>query len=189
MWGVELEAPDDDVRSPTDSLEYSAPLTSILPRNRRRLQKNTTCFCQSSNTPICQLSASGGSADASPVPARNETRDQRRFGGSSKGRKFYRWTPRQELAAVEAMVEIRAEGEVVGDSAFEELHRRLVARIPGWNHGVSGNLNAWHRRKLVHKVYRAEARIAREKPPCWSKAPDSQYNGNLLTLDRIRQNS
>ena len=25
MWGVELETPDDDVRSPTDSLEYSAP--------------------------------------------------------------------------------------------------------------------------------------------------------------------
>jgi hypothetical protein len=82
------------------------------------------------------------------------------------------------------MVEIRAEGEVVGDSAFEGLHRRLVARIPGWNHSVSGILNAWHRRKLVHKVYRAEARIAREKPPCWSKAPDPQYNGNLLNLDR-----
>jgi hypothetical protein len=59
------------------------------------------------------------------------------------------------------MVEIRAEGEVVGDSAFEELHRRLVARIPGWNHSVSGILNAWHRRKLVHKVYRAETRTAR----------------------------
>jgi hypothetical protein len=85
---------------------------------------------------------------------------------------------------VEILAEDEVEGEVVGDSAFEELHRRLVARIPGWNHSVSGILNAWHRRKLVHKVYRAEARIAREKPPCWSKAPDPQYNGNLLTLDR-----
>ena len=98
-----------------------------------------------------------GSADASPFPAK------RRFGGSSKGRKCYRWTPRQELAAVEAMVEIRAEGEVHGDAAFEEAHRRLVARVPGWNHSVSGILNAWNRRKLVNKVIRAEAKIAREK--------------------------
>ena len=112
---------------------------------------------------ISEDSDYGGSADASPVPAKNRTRGQRKLGGSRKGRKCQRWTPRQELAAVEAMVEIRAEGEVFGDAAFEEAHRRLVARLPNWNHTVSGIYNAWHRRKLVNKVIRAEAKIAQEK--------------------------
>jgi hypothetical protein len=89
--------------------------------------------------------------------------DKRKFGGSSKGRKCYRWTPKQEKAAIAEMLQIRAEGEILGDACFEELYKRLLSKDPAWNHSVSGIHNAWHRRDLVQYVIRAEAKAKQEK--------------------------
>lgn len=107
----------------------------------------------------------GGGAGPKPVGTKNrKTTDKRKFGGSSKGRKCYRWTPKQEAAAVDTMLEIRAEGEILGDACFDELYKRLVAKYGSdWNHSISGIHNAWHRRDLVTRVHRAEARAEQQK--------------------------
>jgi hypothetical protein len=108
-------------------------------------------------TPVADVKAEGKGK------GKGKAQDKRAFGGSSKGRKCHRWTRKQEMAAVKGMIEIRAEGEILGDLCFQELYNRLIARDPTWNHSVSGIHNAWHRRELVKEVVRAETITRRKK--------------------------
>ena len=103
-----------------------------------------------------------GGLQTTPISTKVEYKGK--FGGSAKGRECHRWTPAQEAAAVEHMLNIRAEGKIIGEKAFQELHNRLLATFGvEWNHTVSGIHNAWFRRDLGKRVKRQEARKKAQK--------------------------
>lgn len=56
---------------------------------------------------------------------------------------IYKSPPQREAKVIEGMLEIRAEGEILGCLCFEELSKHLLANYPDWNHSVGeilGNL-------------------------------------------------
>lgn len=179
--GDDLEQGNDEIedqlyRGSTGTTPVVAKKTTMNKRNSAgvvdELPEYDQDYGDTSDDIEGEFEDNGGSADHTPVlgakvngkrKGKEKATDKRKFGGSSKGRKCFRWTPKQEKAAIRGMLQIRAEGEILGDACFEELYKRLLARDPTWNHSVSGIHNAWHRRNLVAAVQRSEAMARREQ--------------------------